>query len=315
MPSIDFFRGKRVVDFDDAQPFDDKVVYRLRVDYYGDGEKTPIDEQLESFSNKDGAQYITSLIIGHWGEDEPPDASMLLPHLLKAAPKLKSLTGLVWGDIDSEECEISWIENDDLGALLPAFPKLEYLKIRGGMGLDLTNLNHDALKTLKIESGGLDVNLIQSLMKAHLPNLETLSLWLGSEEYGFNAEASDFGPLLLGTAYPDIKPLFPRLKKLALANSPIGDDLAEAMAQSGALLEQLDELDMSMGMMTDRGAQALAENEHLGKLKKIDLSSNYIADEDLFEQMKARGVRVKNSGQKEGDEYNGETYYYVDVAE
>lgn len=315
MPNIDFFRGKRVVDFDSTKPLNDNVIYRLSVKAYDSDGMLPVEQQIEAFANKDGAQYITSLIIGYWGIDDTPNASVLLPHMLKAAPKLESLTGLVWGDIDSEECEISWIENDDLGPLVQAFPKLEYLKIVGGMGLDLTNLNHTALKTLKIESGGLSVNMIQSLMQAQLPNLETLSLWLGSEEYGFDAEASDFGPLLLGTAYPDIKPLFPKLTKLALANSPIGDDLAEAMEQSGVLFGQLSELDMSMGIMTDRGAQALAENEHLGKLKKLDLSNNYIQDEGLIEQMKAKGVRVKSSGQKEADEDGEELYYYVDVSE
>ena len=103
MPTIDFFRGKRVVDFDPSQSLQDNVVYRVYVEAYTDNGQVPVSEQIEALSNKDGVQYLTSLIIGNWGMDEPPDASSILPSMLEAAPKFESLTGLVWGDIDSEE--------------------------------------------------------------------------------------------------------------------------------------------------------------------------------------------------------------------
>ena len=305
MPVIDFFRGKRVVDFKaDQKTLNDKVIYRLRADW----DNEDIMSLVNIWEAMPGLDKVTSLIIGHWFEDAPEVAAKLI----ELAPKMPNLTGMVWGDISYEENEMSWIENTDVAPLMMAFPGLEYFKARGGMNLDFKNLKHNTLKTLKIETGGLDKNTIKNIIESDLPELETLSIWFGSDNYGFNASAHDIKPLMIGRAYPEMKYPFPKLKNLGLANCEIADDLAEALGEGKLLLDQIQTLDMSMGTMTNRGVEALIENEWIGQLKKIDLSSNFIADSDLVDQLKSKGVKVTFGSQKDDED---EDYYYVDVAE
>lgn len=310
MPVTEFFRGKRVLDFDPEKGIADaKNVYRLRVDYDDDND---LMYKLDAWANDPKVGDVTSLIIGMWYPDVAEDSDQFVSKLIEIAPKMPNLTGLVWGDIDYEESEISWIENTDMGNLMMAFPKLEYFKVRGGNGLGFTGLKHDKLKKFKIETGGLGSDAIADIINAELPNLEVLNIWFGSEYYGFDGDAETIKPLIVGKAYPEMRYPFPKLKELGLCNCEVTDDLAELMADGRLMFEQITTLDLSMGTMTNRGVEALVENELVSKLKKLDLSSNFIEDSDLVDQLRAKGIKVSATGQKEP--YDDDDYY-VDVSE
>src|SRR5262249_2977768 len=133
----------------------------------------------------------------------------------------------------------------------------------GGNNLSFGNIQHDHLKELVVQAGGLPPSVIHEVGAAKLPNLEHLELWLGEPNYGGDATAEDIAPLL--------KPnVFPKLRYLGLKNSEIQDEIAGVIAMA-PVLNQLEVLDLSMGTLSDAGAKALLGSPAIKKLKKLDL--------------------------------------------
>jgi len=109
------------------------------------------------------------------------------------------------------------------------------------------------------------------LSHAFLPELTHLELWLGTENYGATSTAEDCVPLLSAE-------LFPKLRYLGLRDSEIQDDIAIVVAKSPFLC-QLETLDLSMGTLSDFGAEVLLESLFIPKLKKLDLHHHYCSNE------------------------------------
>jgi hypothetical protein len=176
-----------------------------------------------------------------------------------------------------EESEISWIIQSDLGALVRAYPRLEVFGARGGNRLRLSDLRHDALEELIIEAGGLPAACVRDVAAAHLPALRTLELWLGTDEYGGDSTVEDLQPILSGK-------LFPHLRALRLRNCQYADALARALALA-PVLEGLQALDLSMGTLCDRGAEAFLSSPGAATLYELDLSDNVLSPE-LHERLR-----------------------------
>ena len=51
--------------------------------------------------------------------------------------KFQNIKSLFVGDMEMEECEVSWIEQADYSKIWEALPKLEKLTIKGSTGLKL----------------------------------------------------------------------------------------------------------------------------------------------------------------------------------
>ncbi len=307
MPTVETLHGKPVIDYVAGEGLGkaDGKVYRLRVSWDNDG----FDELIEAFAEEEALESLDALVLGAWSMDEPV-AREALEHLMPLVERLQGLRSLVFMDYEQEESEISWLISADLAPLLHALPKLEYFKTRGGEGLEFRELKHEALRSLIVETGGLGAQTITQIAAAALPELEHLELWLGSSDYGFDATLDTLKPLIVGLPYPEQCYPFAKLRSLALCNSELQDAIAEAFV-GAPVLKQLDALDLSKGIMTDLGARALAECEDLGALTKLDVSRNYIADVTVFDRLRARGVEVDASGQKQPD---GD-YYYVELSE
>ncbi|WP_232744905.1 hypothetical protein, partial [Haemophilus influenzae] len=97
------------------------------------------------------------------------------------------LESLFIGDMESEECEISWIKQGDYSRLYAALPNLKKLTIKGTQDLELGEIAHDKLEHLEIISGGTPCNVFASLQNSQLPALKTLIVYIGVEDYGFDA--------------------------------------------------------------------------------------------------------------------------------
>lgn len=167
------FIGRRVVDYDPEKTARTDVVYRFRSDW----ESNEIIPNLERFLETDAAPEATALVIGAWHGDEPELTSEgVIDVLVKSKSRLAKLAALYVGDITSEENEISWIKQSDLSPLLHAFPKLQLLRSRGGDGLALSSPEHETLRSLALETGGLDVSVIRSICTSKFPKLEYLEL-------------------------------------------------------------------------------------------------------------------------------------------
>lgn len=288
------FIGKRVVDYSPEKTAKADVIYRFRSDY----ENNEVIPHLEHFLATPAAPAATGLIIGAWhGDDPEATPEEVIKVLVKKKVRLASLAAIYIGDITSEENEMSWIKQCDLSPLLQAFPNLQLLRSRGGDGLELNSPQHDNLRALALETGGMDVSVIRSVCMSTFPKLEYLELWLGTEEYGANHSVADLQPILSGR-------LFPKLKYLGLRNCQHADELAGVVVNS-PLLQRIETLDLSLGVLTDEGGRALLNLPRGTTLKKLNLHYNYLSA-DLIRELKALPLTVdasKPSDMEEDDEW------------
>jgi hypothetical protein len=303
--NLETFNGKTIVDYSISEGIQDpdEAVYRLRLDYDDYDKGKSITELIESFCNDPKAALVQELVIGAFDYENSIDSGDIVETLVKYKDSLSNLIALFIGDITYEEMEISWIKQSNMGPVLEAYPNLELFQVRGGDGLSLGNLNHSKLKKLIVETGGLPTNVLVEVANAHLPQLEHLELWLGSEGYGFEASVEDLAPILSENK-------FPKLKYLGLRDSEIADDIAKALQQA-PILKKLETLDLSLGALGDEGALALIESPYIKNLKFLDLHHHFMSDE-IIEQVQSLGIKVDVSDQIEEEE---DGYRYVAVSE
>jgi hypothetical protein len=264
------FAGLPVVDFDPAAPVPTPAgaaAWRLSLDY--DSTADEFAGLVESFLSTVDPAQVAALVIGQWGAAyETPAPIELLAGL---APRLTGLRAIFLGEMTFDECEISWIVQDDVTPLLSAYPGLEILWVRGATDLELRPVRHAALREFAIESGGLPAEVVRAVAGCDLPALEWLELWLGTDDYGGDAGVDDLAPILAGERLP-------ALRRLGLRNAQIADEVAAALA-TAPVVARLDILDLSLGTLSDQGAAALLAGQPLGHLRRLVLDHHYIGDE------------------------------------
>jgi hypothetical protein len=298
-----YFNKKKVVDFDIKKGIENtELAYRFRTEY--DGPEDEVKNMLHAFLNDPKLGEVDSFVIGHWGPEHDDDPAFISQLLIDNKAKLQHIKNIFFGDITYEENEISWIENCDHGPLLATLPNLEFYQIRGGNGLVLGELNHSHLKKLVIQTGGLSKSIFAELSNANLPTLEHLELWLGSNDYGFNATPEEVAASYRGTSENH----FPSLKYLGLRNSTIANELAQFI-KGDPILDRLEELDFSKGTIDDTGAEALVDNPAIKNLKKLDLHHNFISDE-WAKKLEDLGIKV-NLEEREPDADEDDRYVSV----
>lgn len=299
--------GKTVIDWDPDQGLQDPThtIYRIRVGY--DGPETWID-RFATFLQDPAVSQLTGLVVGMWSTEvmETEEAIEVVEALAAAREKLSRLKILFIGDIISEENEISWIEQTDVSPLFNAYPNLEYFGVRGSNNLRLGSIQHEHLRTLVVEAGGLPREVVYDIQRSDLPALEHLEIWLGTPDYGSDTTIEDFTPLLR-------KLLFPRLRYLGLRNSAIADEIASVFAYA-PIVERIETLDLSLGTLTDTGAEALIGSPAIRKLKKLDLHHHYCSEE-MVRRLENMGIEVDASERQEIEEYDWGTNLYVSLGE
>jgi hypothetical protein len=266
------FMGKKVVDFESSKSWKGPgQCYRVRQDY--EDETTTI-ERFEELLEQPGANELETLVIGAWGsvgEGDGPDETV--EALCKAAPVLPKLRGLFFGDITSEEAELSWINQSDLSPILSAFPGLEVLAVRGGQELSFSKVRHERLRKLTIETGGLSRSVLRELAHCEFPALEHLELHLGEPNYGFDGGVEDLQPLLDGKR-------FPKLQYLGLRNAEVSNDVA-AFVVNTPIVRQIETLDLSLGNIDGEGENSLSALRGLPNLKTLDISHHYATEDEI----------------------------------
>ncbi|MBL4850516.1 MAG: hypothetical protein JKY65_33785 [Planctomycetes bacterium] len=176
------------------------------------------------------------------------------------------LEAIYLGDIVQEEAEVSWIMHGDWGPILSAFPKLEHWRVRGVA--NASSFSCPNLRSLIVTSM-TSRQTCQSIAAADLPELEHLELWLGTDDYSGDAQVEDLIPILSGK-------LFPKLRYLGLRNAQLANEVAEAVATS-PILDRIEVLDLSNGMLDDRGGNALLASPAVTKLKRLNLHYNFFS--------------------------------------
>ncbi|MFH8447880.1 STM4015 family protein [Streptomyces fungicidicus] len=291
-------------------PEPDAVAWRISADSYDAEEQWT--EAFARFCSAVDTTRVRALAVGAWEDAYDRGPGDIVEALVTARDRLPGLRSLFLGDMHSEECEISWINQTDVTPLLSAYPALEEFGVRGGQGLRFPALRHDALCTLVVETGGLPVEVVRGIGASELPALENLDLWLGTSWYGADSEAADLEPVLSGARLP-------RLRYLALRNSEIQDEIAAAVA-SAPVVARLEVLDLSMGTLGDDGAAALLGGQPLTHLRKLDLHHNYLSEpllRRLRETLGSAGVELdldRDDADWDEDD-DGTVHRYVAVGE
>lgn len=277
-------------------------IYRFGFSYDDETDPMPL---FGRFLASPGVGNVVAIVCGMPGESDVSTDGFL--DLLEAHHgTLTALRGLFIGDIVQEENEMSWINQGDISRMLRCFPQLEELRARGQTGLDFTPVSHPRLGKLVIETGGMPKQVLHGIAASEFPELTHLELWLGTDEYGWDGGLEDILPLLDPA-------LFPKLKHLALGNSDLQNEIAAAVADA-PILDRLETLDLSLGVMTDAGAAPLLNSPRVRKLKKLNLHRNYLSAATAA-AFKTLGIEVDVDGQEQPDMWDDEPHYYVAVGE
>ncbi len=302
------FAGRSVQDFDGHGIKDPKSeAYRISLSYeeYND-DGLYWEDKLDRFLEHAKSSSAEAIVIGAWEDVGSQDSEFIVELLVDRKDRLPNLKALFFGDIIMEESECSWIEHGDMSPLLQAFPRLSHFAVRGGGGLSLGAVDHSNLRALIVQSGGLPQRVVNEVASARLPKLEHLELWLGEDNYGGDCTAEDLEPFVS-------KNLFPNLIFLGLKNSEIQDDIAILVANS-PVLEKIKVLDLSMGTLTDKGAEALLANPKLRQLEYLDLHHHYLSTE-LVKRILALGIPVNISDRQSEEVSDGEVWRFIAVSE
>ena len=250
---------------------------------------------------------LEEIIIGCWGESWDNSAQSILDSIVENKEKFTNVKHLFIGDMDYEECEVSWIEQADYSKLWAALPGLEKLTIKGSTNLELGEVKHPNLKSFEIICGGLGESVIQSIAKAELPELRELMLYIGVEDYGFDGDISDIKGLLE-------KSDFPKLESLGLMDSEIQDEITEEVVKS-KYMKQVRKLALSNGTLTDKGGEILLrELPSFPNIKEVDLEYHYLSDK-MMKKLKELPIDICLDDPQEEDEYDGEVYRYPMLTE
>lgn len=304
------FAGHPVTDWEKEKGITNsiKAFYRLSVDYEEAEAGIRWADKFDQFLGDPKSHQVEGIVVGTWnmGESVDQDSSLVVAALVKAASQLPNLKAIFLGDIISEECEISWLQQSDLSAIFGAYPQLEHFCVRGASNLHFGLLKHNQLKTLIVQSGGLGADVINEILTAELPQLTHLELWLGEDNYGGNATINDLHPLLSGN-------LFPHLNYLGLRDSEIADDIAKAVANA-PVLNKIKILDLSMGTLSDEGAEALLSSPLISKLEKLDIHYHFCS-EMVVQRFSHLGIHVDTSEPQKEQTYNNDSWRYVAVSE
>lgn len=271
---------------------------------YNDGGLPGEPELLAAVLDLPQAKKIEKINVGYIEEWEETDTYEEAIKVIADRGPLPQLKNLFVGDFTQDQTEISWVDLGKTGALFKAAPNLEELTLRGA-DINLGRIAHDDLKSLTIETGGLPGNSMRAIGDAKLPQMEKLAVWFGDSEYGFSGQFTSMMNLLEGDNVP-------KLKELGLQNAEFTDAIMPMLVRAN-VVKQLETLDLSMGTMSDEGAQVLLNHAaDLSHLKTINLDDNFISDSMKTKLQDAFGNRVQVGGQKE--QYDEERRY-VSVGE
>jgi uncharacterized protein (TIGR02996 family) len=236
-----------------------------------DEEDVTAQDLLGTLCELSSARFLQELTFGvpSYGDevDYQPVIDALVEH--GERPGLRRLT---LGDfLFPDECEMSWSSVGDVSPLFALYPRLEALELQGG-SVTLGEIRLPELRRFEVRTGGLSRASIRSIAGASWPRLEELSVWFGDPYYGAEATVEDLAPIL------DAEGL-PRLRRLGLKNANFTDELIPRLAGS-RVLRQLEQLDLSMGTLTDEGAESLDEHRQaFAHLARLDLDDNQLDEQ------------------------------------
>jgi hypothetical protein len=272
------FANRKIIEFDPKIGIHDTVdiAYALRV---SSGTYTDNLEKLQILLQSPLINQVEALVFGTWYTN----CLDIVDLLLNAQDKLTNIKALFIGDVNRSKLHLAPVLYHNLSYILLAYPQLEILKFRCDncykpyddlLKITLDPVKHENLKALIIESNSIGNEFIYNFYQLELPTLEYLELWLGLDIY----DRYPLDDLII-----NFSTIFPKLKYLGLHKHHESDNLAFAIANS-PIVENLVELDLSVGAMHDIDVEALFNCPAIRQLDTLDISHNYI-NYEMIEKM------------------------------
>ena len=270
---------------------------RLWVDY--DHKDVDMAKALDHALGHPSALFLRELVLGLPDAEGSGDYGGCVRAIAKRGP-FASLRRLTIGDFSRDESEISWVHVGDVGKLWKTLTSLEYLCLNGA-GIGLGTPKSSSLRVLELNTGGLPRAAADSLARAELPALERLEVWFGTRHYQGTCVAGQIPGILTNSSFTE-------LRSLALANADFADELVAEVART-PWPPKLEHLDLSMGTMSDAGAERiLAKAKRFAKLASLDLSDNGLSAA-MCARIQEALPNARVSGQSPGEDC------YVSVGE
>ena len=265
-------------------------------------------EQLKLLLQDSQASQVEALICqmldNKWRYEFSPEYKSFADLLFDAHKQLTNLKALFVGDIEEHEYRKSRLGLGNFSLIGEDYPNLEVLQVRGFCGdTKLTSLQHDKLKTLIVETADISDQNIAHICASDLPALEYFELWMGRD---YNQPPDAILDSLKPIIFDDS---FPNLTYLGLRSSEYSDLLAEALVQS-PVIEHLAVLDLSMGNLTDEGAEALLNCSAINQLHTLNITNNCVSSETI-KQLYELGCWVIADSQEDFYERGGASRYYA----
>lgn len=260
------------------------------------GSETMVGDILADPEFKD----LDEVIIGCWGDAWDDSVQVVIDGIISHAKDFSHITKLFIGDMDYEECEVSWIIQGNYSGLWAAMPQLKELTIKGSTSLTLGAVSHENLESLTIICGGLPNTVVDEIQNAKLPNLKKLLLYMGSDNYGYDGDCNSLKTFL------DTMD-FPKLEYLGIVDSETQDELSMVVLES-KYMSQLHTLDLSCGTLTDKtGALLLEKLPSFPNIKKLDVHYHYLSD-GMMKKLEALPIETDLSEKNEPENYHGEIW-------
>ena len=262
----------------------------------GKGPETMIDDIMADAD----FPHLNEIIIGCWGNAWEDSCQPIIDGLISHADAFSHIERLFMGDMDFEDCEVSWIIQGDYSRLWGALPNLKELTVKGSTELILGTIDHAGLESLTVICGGLPNSVLESIQNAHLPSLKKLVLYIGVDNYGFEGDADTIRKFLEAAE-------FPQLTYLGIEDSEIQDELTEVVLES-KFMSQLHTLDLSNGTLTDKGGQLLLEKlPSFPNIQKLDVHYHYLSD-GMMKKLEALPIETDLDEKNVAENYHGELW-------
>ncbi|HET9992540.1 MAG TPA: hypothetical protein VFQ65_28600, partial [Kofleriaceae bacterium] len=256
---------------------------------------------LDQVLRHPSGRYIVEFSFQTNGDPSEGNLQDIIELLGKKAPA--TTRKITFGDnVD----QISWHHTGNLDKLWKGVPHLRVLEIESGE-FEVGAMDAPALERAIFITGGLTKSCAKNIAKANMPKIKHLEIYYGDDNYGGDCTVKEVKPLLDRTDLTD-------LEYLGLKNSMFANDIAKALP-GAKILKGLKTLDLSLGTMTDEGAEALvAAKASLAHLECLDLTRNFLTKKGIA-AVKGICKKVVTEKQEEADADGDETHYYVSIAE
>ena len=272
-------------------------------DYY---DEPVIEISIKDFQSDENIEHF-SLIT--WDECFECSPENMLTFFIENKEKYQHIEYFTFGNMDSEVCEVSWINQCDYTDFFKAFPNIKGVSVQGSTDLTLGKMNLPKLEILEIIGSGLTKETLSNIEQSNLPNLKKINLFVGDGSYGCDITVSDVKDFLAHTN-------FTNLVNLGICNldAPEFGDILKTIIES-KYASQIKVLDISKSLSRDDDAVYLLENiDKLTNIQYIDLCYNFFTAEivgkltDCHIEINTDGTEELDVDKDDGDIYSGPMY-------